>query len=476
MLGIRNCHEARGNISMRMLEELIKSGYFWLPNTPEKKLPGTLNVSKSGKVILEVIGLFESIPAAFQAPNKAIRINGILENGNAITLDQCSYNNQTIQPISKTKVSALKTYIGACYSETDEPTFTKVTFALEGIDEWLSIKGISVKYNQGDQISIAFNEPQDVSITLPDGLSMQFTFAWTGPSMNCITEAKVTQKANVSLICSTPQPIAFFSELLHKILNFFCFAIDESVHLTSLKGYSDSIVRKIGETKIYPAPISIYYSGLNSDRPAPKIASHDMLFTYSDVSSELQRLMTNWLQNYEISAPAFNLYFAVRADAHAYLDGRFLALAQGIETLHRRNSNGTIMQPMEFLAILKKLIAACPPERRNWLDLRLKYANELPLRERLLQMLAPFEQFFGSENERNSFAAKVVRTRNYLTHHDPSLKAAIDSTSELWSLCQKLEALFQLHFLKLMGLTMDELAILVKNNVPLQMKLKGGWG
>ena len=461
---------------MRILEEIRKDGYFWLPTTPENKIPGTLNISKSGKVILEVIGLFESIPTPFTTPNKTIRINGILENGNAVTLDQCSYKTQTIQAISKTTVSALKCYLGTLYNANEEPLFSKVTFAIEGLDEWLAIRGISIKYGQGHQIDITYKRPDDISINLPDNLTIKLSFTWSGPSTNSITEAKVTQKALISLICTSPQPIPYFSALLHKILNFFCFAIDESVHLTSLEGYSDSIVKKIGGTKSYPTPISIYYSGLNSDKPAPRISNHDMLFTYSDVSSELQKLLTNWLNNYDISAPAFNLYFAAKADAHAYLDGQFLSLAQGIETLHRRNSDGTIMPQEEFQTILKTLSNTCPAERRNWLGVRLKYANELPLRERLLQMLALFEQFYGNENERNAFAAKVVRTRNYLTHYDPSLKDATDSPSTLWNLCQKLEALFQLHFLRLMGLTTDEMSILVKNNISLQMKLKGGWG
>lgn len=461
---------------MRTLEEITKKGYFWLPSTPEKRLPGTLNISKSGKVMLEVMGLFESIPAVFQGPNKAIRLNGVLENGNAITLDQCTYNTQTIQPaISTTTVSASKCYIGTLYKEDEEPMFSKVTFAVEGIDEWLSIRGISVDYGEGHKIGIAYKRPDDIMISLPDGLRLEFSFAWTGPALSSITEAKVTQKAYISLICASPQPIQYFSILLHKILNFFSFAIDESVHLTSLAGYSNSIVKKIGETKSYPAPINIFYSGLNSDKPAPKISNQDMLFTYPDVSSELQKLLTNWLNNYDVSAPAFNLYFAAKADAHAYLDGRFLSLAQGIETLHRRNSDETIMPQDEFRTILSTLSGACPPERRNWLNIKLKYANELSLRKRLVQMLAPFEPFYGDENARSAFADKILRARNYLTHYDPSLKGATDSPSTLWNLCQRLEALFQLHFLRLMGLTMDEIKMLVKNNVSLQMKLKGGW-
>lgn len=44
---------------MRVKEKIKKSGYFWLPSVPEKKIAGTLNISDGGKIELEVAGLFD---------------------------------------------------------------------------------------------------------------------------------------------------------------------------------------------------------------------------------------------------------------------------------------------------------------------------------------------------------------------------------------------------------------------------------
>lgn len=49
---------------MRIEEEYIKTGYFWLPERNEHKIPGILTIKDGGDIELEVVGLFdESIKA-----------------------------------------------------------------------------------------------------------------------------------------------------------------------------------------------------------------------------------------------------------------------------------------------------------------------------------------------------------------------------------------------------------------------------
>ena len=458
---------------MRLSESIDKIGYFWLPSTPDTKVSGRLNISKSGQITLDVTGLLEPLASMFQTQRQSKHLNGILENGKAITLEKCHYKNQTLQVIAKSTVSSLRAYIGTNYNDCDEVSFSKVSFSLEGLDQWLSIRGINVKYASNPEIDITFTPPPPILIKLADDLNLEFSFTWTGPSPYSITDAQVTQSAYVSLLCATPKPFSYFATLLPKILNFFCFSIDESIQLTSLTGYSNNILTTLPGGKSRPVPIEIFFSGFNSDKPAPKISKHNMLLSYGDIAPELQRLLTNWLANYEISEPAFNLYFAAKADAHAYLDGRFLSFAQGIETLHRRNSTDTTMSHEEFQALIKTLSTACPSEKRQWLSQKLHYANELPLRERLNQILEPFQQYFGNQDACKAFIAKVINTRNYLTHYDPELSTSTASPQTLWELCMKLEALFQLHFLRLMGFNIEEIKRILKDNVAFQNKLKG---
>ena len=78
---------------MRIKEEFKKSGYFWLPSTPDKKAPGTLSISDGGHIELEVIEWFgDGVEVSFNADLKPIeRIVGRIEEGEPVTLDGCFY-------------------------------------------------------------------------------------------------------------------------------------------------------------------------------------------------------------------------------------------------------------------------------------------------------------------------------------------------------------------------------------------------
>lgn len=43
---------------MRIEENYIKHGYFWLPENKDIKLPGILSISDGGRAELEIIGSF----------------------------------------------------------------------------------------------------------------------------------------------------------------------------------------------------------------------------------------------------------------------------------------------------------------------------------------------------------------------------------------------------------------------------------
>jgi hypothetical protein len=147
-------------------------------------------------------------------------------------------------------------------------------------------------------------------------------------------------------------------------------------------------------------------------------------------------------------------------------------LTQGIETFHRRTSDEMVMPDTEFNDIVEALITACPEEKRKWLEARLKYSNELSLRTRLKQILEPFKSLFGSDKEQKALINKIVNTRNYLTHYDKSLENEACSRLQLWEVCMKMECLFQLHFLKEIGFSEQNINMIIENNYQFKQMLK----
>ena len=443
---------------MRLSEPIEKTGFFWAPEDADNRLPGVLRISETGETTLEVFGPSKQMlshrplddPLFNQEASVINRIVGVVGKNESVTLDNCFIKNwnSTFGGLWTSTIQANRAFIGAIYRDGEEATFSKIEFSAEGLDEWLWISGIHTDYDWNDRSAfIRFDPPEEISLHLPEGIEMKLVFRWTLPSLPAITEARITQKAYISLISTKLRSLGDFIPLISKLHNFLCFAIDKTVSLESVTAYSTELTRNLDDGSTYEPPIKVYYQGTPHLETKSKIYWHDMLFLYRDVANDFEEILHRWLKNYETSEPAFNLYFASKSGAHKYLDGNFLSLVQGIETLHRRNSQETSMPEEEFSNLVDTILKNVPNDKKELIKEKLKYANELSLRKRLRKMIEPFRNFFGSSDERRSFIYKVVSTRNYLTHYDGNLVSKTASGKDLLMLYMKLEALFQLHFL-----------------------------
>jgi hypothetical protein len=168
------------------------------------------------------------------------------------------------------------------------------------------------------------------------------------------------------------------------------------------------------------------------DEKEPKADWHRMLFEYGQISSDASRIINNWISAYETIDPALNLYFSVRTGTHKYLESKFLALAQGLETLHRRTSTEKMMDQDQFQELSEEIISHCPEEHKLWLSGRLMHGNEINLGRRLKGIVEPFKQYVGDREERTKLIRAIVDTRNYLTHYDESNAENVVKGRDLW--------------------------------------------
>lgn len=473
---------------MRLPEPIEKSGFFWLPEDANTCLPGILRISKLGEVKLEVSG-FSPDPSSSRLLDDPLvgpkdkffsRIVGIVGKNEQVTLEECSLVDGVshLGGLRSATFGANRAFVGSIYGDRQDVTFSKINFSVEGLDEWLGISGIHTDYNRNEKrTSIDFKLPEAIALHLPDEMEMNFVFIGTPSPLSLVTtEASITQKAYISLRSRELRlrPLDDFTNLIFKLRDFFCFAMDKTVALESVTGYSKDITQSIRngeEDKILEIPIKIYYRSLPYSEEKPKVHLPDMLFFYGDVENELGKILEGWLKNYGNSEPAFNLYFASKSGINGYLEFLFLSLVQGIETLHRRNFQETKRPNEKFEKLRNRIFENVTEDEKKWLEEKLKYANELPLRQRLRRMIKPFKSSFGNKRERDSFISKVVNTRNYLTHYDDSLARQAADGTDLWMLSRKLEALFQLHFLRLVGMENESIISIVRRNTALRRKL-----
>ena len=430
---------------MRIKEEFKRLGDFWLPSAPDRKIPGTLSISEGGIIELEVAGLFnDEIEALLRDRLEPIeRIAGDIEKEGLVTLDDCYYKTGTIRVIggpSKSFIHVGRAFMGVEYNEGEPTVFNTLTFSVEGIDEWVGISGFEfVPQFEEHTATISYQLPTDVSLNLDNGMQLLITFEWTPPRLPIITEARISQKTNFKLVSKDARELSDFISVVHKITTFLCFSIDQTVILDSMKATSADLYQDIGEGKTRTMPINIYYPSRPYSTDEPKIWQHDMLFGFGKIQNDAEEKINKWIKAYEQIDPAFNLYFSAKRGEQQYLDEKFLTLIRGLEAYHKRKFDGRL---------------------------------NIPLKQRIKGIIEPFKDIIGDESKRDSLIDKIVKTRNDLTHSNLDLNPQTAKSKILWYLCLKMELLFQLHFLHLIGFNREEIDSIVANSPQIRWKLR----
>lgn len=459
---------------MRIEGEYKKTGYFWLPDNPDRKIPGTLTIKDGGYAELEIVGLFDNSIKAVNKQDDLNRIIGHVEKDGLVTLDKCFYKNKNISlgGISKSNIHVNQVLSGVAYDKDEDVTFNTFSFSVDCLDEWVYISGINVDTDiENRTATIRYNPPESITYKLDNQMELEICFAYTLPGFPNITEAKITQRVYFKLKCNFLRPLSEFIEIAYKITNLMCFAIDDTVSLKRLSATSNEIQQDGGNGKSYPVSINIYYASIPFTEKAPKKTWHEMLFTFGVIKENAQEVINRWINSYETISPAFNLYFSTKIGAQRYLDGKFLALAQGLETYHRRTSTETLMDVTEFSSLVSIILEHCPEDRTDWLQGRLMHGNEVHLGKRIKSIIEPFKDHLGNSKYRSKLIRAIVDTRNYLTHYNEDLKESAAHGKDLWSLCLKMEAIFQLHFLKLIGFSDGEISNVIENSYSLKRKI-----
>ena len=407
--------------SLRIKQEFKRSGYFWLPSAPERKIPGILTIVDGGDIELEVVGLFDESIESFNKDDTLKRIIGNIEISGLVTLDECFYRkkNFSFGGISKSLIYVNRAFMGVAYDEDEKVLFNTMQFSIEGIDEWVGISGIKVN-NQFEKSTgtISYQPPEEVSLNLDNGMELLIAFSWTLPGLPITKQAKISQKTFFKLVSSNERRLDEFISIIYKITTFLCFTIDKIVCLDSISATSENIRQDIGQGKTRKVPIKVYYRSLPYSKTESKIDLYHMLFRYRQITKDAERIFNNWINAYDQIDSAFYLYFSTKTGSQKYLDGKFLALAQGLETYHRRTFDEKLMDEVEFKSLVQNIILQCPEKHKKWLEGRLMHGNEVNLGKRIKSIIDPFKDVIGTSKQRSKLIRRIVDTRNYLTHYD----------------------------------------------------------
>ena len=459
---------------MRIDEDHIRAGYFWLPSTRDVKIPGTLSIKNGGKIELEIIGHFNDELASLNDEIDLDRIIGHVEKLGLITLENCFYKNKNFSfgGISKSKIHVNHVLAGIEYELNEQTTFNSISFSIDSLEEWVAVSGVDIQYsNDFSGAKITFERLEPISYFLKDDLELKICFGHSMTGQPKPINLNITQNTYFKLTSTNPLLLNDFIFIAHKIVTLMNFAMDATVSIKNMYCFSNEITREVNGNN-RPEPIQLFYSSEPFEEKVPKIEWHTMLFRFIDIKDRFNEIIDKWLGAYESISPSLNLYFSTKTGAQKYVEGQFLALAQALETYHRRASDETYVTKEEFKALLNEIKSKCPEKHKDWLAGRLDNGNEISLRNRLNRIVESFKSIIGTDDEVELIIKLIVDTRNYLTHYNPKLEKKAASGQNLWNLCQKMEAILQLHLLKELGFNDVEISSVLNNSYKFKNKLQ----
>ena len=320
---------------MRLTEPVETTGMFWLPGRPDTKLSGTLKISDSGRITVELAGILDNPLAIPPKPGVATRvllddwppdqprIVGVLHQGGPITLDRCFHQNASASlpsDLSTSIIHANMAFIGIAYADQQKPLFSGCSFSLEGLDTWLSISSIKTEFDESNSDRlIRCTMPDDIVLNVAPGFELRFSFAlaFSAPPVPG-TGVNVRQIVHVSVKYGEAHPIEYFASIGSKLCNFLTLALDQPVSLQSLTAYVDQ--SSPSPTQAHREAVKVYAQFAPWTEKAPDIRLHNALFLYPSIANHSESMLSKWFASYIMFEPAFNLYFAVRTQPSQFVD------------------------------------------------------------------------------------------------------------------------------------------------------------
>ena len=470
---------------MRLNEAIEAYGTFWLPNNPERKASGTLHISRSGEVKVNLIGILgDPIQTLNRRLNHQIGfvkkewdvIHGTVAGHRRVTLYQCWDTGSISGAANTSTIQADYALLGWQFERSDDIEFNNLFITVAGLEQWLQISGFSIDYrNDFSDFSIHTNTPKNIQVPLSHQRILEFCFDFAHSNVRFLDfKADIRQRAYISYKESQPLDLERAVQIIMQIRDFLSYAMDRKLPITSITAHSAEAVAISDDGQSHPRLIKMFYRSGNHDAPERSVNPHSMLFTYHDVAEQLGAIIGSWFKLLESAGTPVNLYFAAVNNPSHFLEADYLTIVRAIETIHRSLWDHDEMAQEEFEKLREAILSKFDTDSDifNWLTVKLQWANQLKLVNRIDELISPFKSHFGNHRQRKKFAGLAVKTRDQLMHVGDSDLGLEGKSETILILMLKLEVLFKLTLLQSMGFETELIESIIERNTMIQEVLK----
>lgn len=446
------------------------TGHWWLPEQPDRTVPGVLRYDPDEGLRLSLIGGFEDrVMREFGNGGVAVMegsrswpvILGVAEN-KEITLLGCypvsskSYGIGLDGPHKQT-VSALTALVGAHLEGEGDEVFTSTLVSVENLKRWAASSVFTGTMGMKDKcldgrgtISV---EPADEPSVVVDGTTVTLAHEHTLPRFEEVRGQTIGRMKDTVFIRFQPKnaiSLVTARELAKAVQDLVSLATHRASAILWLR------LRMPPEDRDYPEgypvrdrEVAAYFQGtVRGDAEAKAVDHHAVLFTCEHVPFE--EIVPRWWQIRETFLAASNMVLGLRYAPARYVEGNLLTAVGAAEVMHRAlDIDLPRLRREDFETLRARLLENTPEEHQSWVKGAIR--NEPTLRDRLRSLagLPDAEAMEKLVPDVEHWAKVATQARNDLAHTGQTPRQSID---ELITAVKVTTAVVVMNLLQALGL------------------------
>ena len=399
------------------IKEETHHGQWWLPERPDKKVHGELQVTKSGhcslKIFLtndypvpEFFGTHRDFNEYFSLP----RFIGHLYSGEIVTLENFTCVLRCITN-STYQFSCYPSFI--CFSsinfETDEIKVAELYLDIDGLKDFIGKSGMNVSHrsltNVGDKYEGYYERQPTFELFTNEEMTAKAFLGFKIPDPQNLS---IKETVSIILTYKNPRSIEEWKKDIISLNYFICTIFGQPLPLTSIRALMEG--DQFNERLNF-----IFYS--EPRQQIKRVRWPDLLFEYSDDKKNTGEILYGFIKLRRKYSLIFELFFSSQFTAEQYTTVRFFMIVTALEGFHRQlrcNHNN--------------------------------FQKRFGLKKRLDDLFKEFDKISGREHEWGKLALDTTKYRNQEAHMS-NLDPDRTGMASMISVTRTLQAVFAVLFL-----------------------------
>lgn len=419
------------------MQEVIETiGYIFFPDNPEAKIEGVRLTISDEKILLEI--------AKYLPSNQNYDIIlGVFNRLDKVTFIR-NYTGGGVSGAGGNLFRIHSAFIlkGFHFNQIEDIIAHKVNVHIPTLFDWSKIRVINNNLILDKIIEI--KKVDDIQSEIGNEIKISFCFDYLMNSsfdelnLKEFTYLKIESKNDELTLDKIIEIINHFKKLILFITN-------RNPEAESIILYNNKISNKETTSKPWEIPIEMYFKKSNIDTSKYTITP---TLNFHDVKDQIAIIIKEWFNN-EMLKLSVDLLNEKAINANLSMENIFLNSCFSIETYHRTFINNKVLEKPEFRNKIKEITKNLTDVQLiNWTKEKLSFANEPSLKDRLNYFKHDFSTF-KSDEEKDKYLNKIIKTRNYLVHH--SSKKDIFNLVEMYYAAIIIESILKITIFRKLG-------------------------